>query len=336
MKKLLVIIAAVMLTLTLAGCTKEVEVPVIEYVDREVEVEVEVEKELPVIPAEVTMADLDMYLGRPDVQYVDLRNFDDKMAAGYISGFEFIPFFDYLEYEGILVRTDGDWVFDADDIKLAAGLRALFNDDKTIFLMCGSGTRAGYVKAALEELGYDDVINVGGISTYLDGDAVNAVPGDDSYTINMDKKGPYTPGTYFGIDGAHGYTAVVVVGPAGAITTLKFDAIVVDLDIMVDELEVDPDEAYVTLYKTKQNLGFDYNMVNFGATYEWFQHADMLADAIIAAQMWDADWAIIPGVDGGHDKFDVTDPEVIDDLAGVTIGIEGFYAAFMDAISQAE
>ncbi len=482
MKKLLIFIVALSLTFTLAGCTTE----------KIVEVEVEVPAELPEIPAVVNMANLDDYLGRPDVQYVDLRNFDDKMASGYIAGFEFIPFFDYLEYEGILVRQTG-WTFTADDIKIAAGLETLFNPDKTIFLMCGSGTRAGYVLAALESLGYDNVINVGGIGTYLEGDAINAVPGDDVYTINMDKKGPFTPGTYFGYDPVGGYQTTVIIGPAGgivnvvfdavngnstkqndgfdygmvargatyewfehanmladyvvanqgwgdivldetditglnaqtwtghhfieinhdvvidaiagvtigaegfvlswndaisqasstdlavveidatpeewaaahengftytdgvyfgmdeahgysAVVTIEggfivdvfFDAIVVALDIIVDPLEVDPDEATVTNYTTKQVLGFDYNMKAYsGGTYEWFEMANMLGDAIVDAQEWSAAWDIIPGTDGGHDKFDVTDADVIDAVAGVTVGIEGFKVAFDEALIQA-
>jgi rhodanese-related sulfurtransferase len=170
MKKILVLIATIALSLTLAGCTP-----------KEVEKIVEVEKELPAIPAEVTMEDVDMYLGRPDVQYVDLRNFDDKMASGYIAGFEFIPFFDYLEATGALVRTDG-WNHDAANIQNQATIFGLFDEDKTIFLMCGSGTRAGFVKSALEELGYENVINVGGIANYT-GD--NKVLGDGSYNVEV-------------------------------------------------------------------------------------------------------------------------------------------------------
>ncbi len=322
MKKLLVIIAALTLTLTLAGCTteviKEVEVEKIVYQDKEVEVE----KELPVIPAEVTMADVDMYLGRPDVQYVDLRNFDDKMASGYIAGFEMIPFFDYLEYEGILVRTDKDWIFDAADIRIATALEGLFDDDKTIFLMCGSGTRAGYVKAALESLGYDDVINVGGITAYLGGDATNVVLGDDVYTINMDKKGSFTPGTYFGYDSVGGYQTTVVIGPAGGIVNVVFDAVNGD--------------------STKQNDGFDYGMVAFGgADYEWFEHANMLADYIVANQGWGEiilDEDDLTGLNAstvGHHFIEINHDGAVDAVAGVTIGAEGFVLSWNTAIAQA-
>jgi len=317
MKKLLIIIAVFTLTLTLAGCTKEVikevEVEKIVYQDKIVEVE----KELPVIPAEVTMADVDMYLGRPDVQYVDLRNFDDKMSAGYISGFEFIPFFDYLEYEGILVRQTG-WAFTADDIKIPTALEALFSEDKTIFLMCGSGTRAGYVKAALESLGYDNVINVGGISTYLEGDATNFVTGDDMYTINMDKKGSYTPGTYFGYDLVGGYQTTVVIGPAGGIVDVVFDA------------------AYHGT--TKQNLGDAYML---GSGKSWATEADELANYIIAKQGWgeiildETDIAGLNASNVPHHFIEINHDGAVDAVAGVTIGAEGFVLSWNLAIEQA-
>ncbi|MCK5388391.1 MAG: hypothetical protein KAJ22_03825, partial [Candidatus Izimaplasma sp.] len=88
MRKIMILFVALALTLTLAGCTKEVIVEV----EVPVDVIVEVPIELPDIPTNLDMEDLDDYLGRPDVQYVDLRNFDDKLNSGYIAGFEFIPF----------------------------------------------------------------------------------------------------------------------------------------------------------------------------------------------------------------------------------------------------
>ena len=75
-------------------------------------------------------------------------------------------------------------------------------------------------------------------------------------------------------------------------------------------------------------------MVTYGgAELEWYEQANELAAAILAAQGWNADWAII--VDGDHESFDPTDQEVIDDVAGVTITTNGFQDAFEDAIAQA-
>ncbi len=301
MKKLLVLLAAFVLTFALTACGGE---------------------ELPEIPAEVSMDEIDDYLNREDAQYIDLRNWDDKMKSGYISGFEFIPFFDYLEYENILVRTDGNWDFASEDIVSQAGLQGLFDSDKTIFLMCGSGTRAGYVKAALEDLGYENVINVGGISDY---DGANMVVGDGSYVINPDVKGDYTPGTYYGFDPVGDYMAIVVVNEKGGIANVIFDAI---------------DRG-----TTKQNLGYDYGMGNTdegGDTMEWFEHANMLADYVMANQGWE-------GIDLTETAFDsswtaLTVPHHViefdadnnpDSVAGVTVGAEGFVFAWNDAIAQA-
>ncbi len=290
MKKFALLFVAFALTLALAGCGNN----------------------LPDIPDEVDMENIDEYLGRSDVQYVDLRNFDDKMNAGYIAGFEFIPFFDYLEYEGILVR-DGDWEFEADEILSESGLTALFDMDKTIFLMCGSGTRAGYVMAALEELGYENVYNVGGIADYT-GD--NKVLGDGSYTLNPLVKGDYTPGTYFGLDEDSGYMATVVINEKGGIEEVILDAL----------YEKDPDrdpETDNSYWTTKQALGEGYDMDTSpdGENF-WFTQANTLAEAILDNQGWDDAWAITDG----H----------FDDFAGVTVSIDGLKLAFEEAIGQAE
>jgi len=131
------------------------------------------------LPEEVTMENVDEVLEAQNVQLVDLRNWDDKMNAGYIAGFEMIPFFDYLEQQEILVRTDGDWEFAAADIVDQTMLENFFDKDAdAIYLMCGSGTRAGFVMAALESIGYTNVHNAGGIKDYT-GD--NKVLGDSTY-----------------------------------------------------------------------------------------------------------------------------------------------------------
>lgn len=139
------------------------------------------------VPETLEMNQVDEYLFNENFQFVDVRNFDDQMADGWIRGFEFIPFFDYLEYMDILVRVDG-WDFDESAIKDENAIKALFDEDKYIVLMCASGTRAGFVKDALEYLDYNNVYNVGGLSDY-EGD--NKVFGDGEYTINMQHPAMY-------------------------------------------------------------------------------------------------------------------------------------------------
>jgi len=113
---------------------------------------------------EITMENIDEYLSA-DARFVDLRNFSDQLSGGYIAGFELVPFFQYLEGRA-LVRNTG-WEFSSADVVSEAVLENVFGDKEgAVVLMCGSGTRAGYVKAALDEIGYTKVINAGGIRDY--------------------------------------------------------------------------------------------------------------------------------------------------------------------------
>ena len=127
------------------------------------------------------MTNVDKILGRPGAKYVDLRNVADKYVSGYIDGFELVSFFEYLEGNA-LVRNTG-WDFTAADIQSAAVLENVFGaKDREVFLMCGSGTRAGYVLAALEEIGYENVYNVGGIRDYA---GENKVLGDAEFVLSV-------------------------------------------------------------------------------------------------------------------------------------------------------
>jgi rhodanese-related sulfurtransferase len=134
---------------------------------------------LQALPGEVTMENIDQYLGREGAKYVDLRNVADKYTGGYIDGFEFVSFFEYLEGNAF-VRNNG-WEFSEEDIVNAAVLENIFGaKDREVFLMCGSGTRAGYAKAALEAIGYETVFNVGGIRDYS---GENKILGDESFRL---------------------------------------------------------------------------------------------------------------------------------------------------------
>jgi hypothetical protein len=170
--------------------------------------------------------------------------------------------------------------------------------------MCGSGTRAAFVKAALESAGYENVYNVGGIADYS-GDYL--VLGDGSYTINMPVKGDYTPGIYYGLDEESLYMATVIINSAGGIEEIIFDQV----------------RQQGEQWTTKQNLGEAYDM---GDGNYWFTHANLLSDAVVANQGWSADWTIVDG------SFE----EGIDAVAGVTVSVDGLKVAFEEAIGQAE
>lgn len=133
------------------------------------------------LPETVDMSNIDSFLDRPGAKYVDLRNVGDKYTNGYIDGFEFVSFFEYID-NNALVRNNG-WEFSAADIVSEARLVNIFGaKDREVFVMCASGTRAGYVKAALEEIGYQKVYNVGGMRDYA---GQRAVLGDDSFELSI-------------------------------------------------------------------------------------------------------------------------------------------------------
>ncbi|MGS0972100.1 MAG: rhodanese-like domain-containing protein [Candidatus Izemoplasmataceae bacterium] len=127
---------------------------------------------------EITMVNLDLYMERDEVQYVDLRNFDAKFAAGYIDGFEMIPFFDYLDNRAF--DRNHTYMFDPNQILNEDIMTTYFDQEKTIFLYADGCIRADYVREVLLHLGYEKVFTLGGYFEY-NGDF--NILGDSSYEI---------------------------------------------------------------------------------------------------------------------------------------------------------
>ncbi|MFV0440571.1 MAG: rhodanese-like domain-containing protein [Lachnospirales bacterium] len=128
----------------------------------------------------VDMTNIDQYLHRDNAVYVDVRDFADQFAGGYIRGFTMVPFTQYLENRAV-VKNDG-WNFTEADVVGEEYLTNVFgeNKDAEIFVMCASGTKSGYIADVLTGIGYTNVQNVGGIKDY---DGENKVMGDGEYTI---------------------------------------------------------------------------------------------------------------------------------------------------------
>ncbi|TVP94271.1 MAG: rhodanese-like domain-containing protein [Acholeplasmatales bacterium] len=114
----------------------------------------------------VTMKNIDNHLNQPGIDYIDLRSWDEVSQFGHIRGFDIIPFYETLEAQGILVRVGGSWTFHPEAIVDEAALRALFDETATLYIMCRTGNRSGFVVEALKHLGYTDVYNLGGIVDY--------------------------------------------------------------------------------------------------------------------------------------------------------------------------
>ena len=114
------------------------------------------------------------YYGRPDVMYIDTRDFGDYMKK-HIRNFEAIPFF------ALIYNAEAHT--DATKVQLYGGtpaepvpvyeesdqiLEALFPKDKTLFIMCQSGGRVGMLMNIMAARGWDmsKVYNIGGMAQY--------------------------------------------------------------------------------------------------------------------------------------------------------------------------
>lgn len=124
----------------------------------------------------ITMENVDDYMFRDDVQYVDLRNFDSRFLDGFIYSFESIPFYDYLDYRAF-DRND-TYVFEPSHIISERQIERFFDKDKTIFLYADGCVRSGYILDLLTYLGYDSVFTLGGFFNY---EGEHKVLGDGRY-----------------------------------------------------------------------------------------------------------------------------------------------------------
>lgn len=124
----------------------------------------------------IGVENLDQYLNRDDVVYIDLRDFKDY-SMKHLRNFEVIPYFAYIfnanaNTDETMVQLYGGTI----DAPVAvykesdALLNALFPKDKTIFLMCQSGGRVAQMMKILEVKGYDmnKIYNVGGMGQFTD------------------------------------------------------------------------------------------------------------------------------------------------------------------------
>lgn len=132
---------------------------------------------------------IDNYLGRSDAVYRDVRLLEDpgnyaaiggdSYLSGFVDGFEVVPYPFIAEVSGLpaevgevkmphtLFHKDGDkWVPNYEESLDI--VKALFPQDKVIFLMCGGGGYSGMMKDLLVSLGWDKdkIYDVGGYWFY--------------------------------------------------------------------------------------------------------------------------------------------------------------------------
>lgn len=133
------------------------------------------------ITSPINSTNLDNYLFREDVQYVDVRDAKGVLQDGYISGFVSIPYYSIIasfnEYEALykmenIEKDDGSIIYagqvggfvpqyeESEDI-----IKSLFSSNKYIFIVSFSGSESAYVINLLIQLGYNPSLlyNVGGV-----------------------------------------------------------------------------------------------------------------------------------------------------------------------------
>ena len=135
-----------------------------------------------VITSPINPYNLDDYMFRNDIQYVDLRSSRFVLEEGYVAGFQFIPFYNIIASfsgEGTLFKMERKK--DDDGNNVYAGqiggftalyeesesiIKSLFEEDKYIFLISQAGSESSYLINLLIQLGYDGnlLYNVGGVS----------------------------------------------------------------------------------------------------------------------------------------------------------------------------
>ena len=119
----------------------------------------------------INVYNLDKYLFRDDVIYIDLRSTEMILEEGHIAGFKFIPFYDFIaSYSGdntLYKMRSGGQVggFVAQYKQSEAIINSLFEKDKYIFFVSQGGSESGYAINLLIQLGCDGnlLYNVGGV-----------------------------------------------------------------------------------------------------------------------------------------------------------------------------
>lgn len=140
----------------------------------------------------INVGNLDKYLNRDDVLYIDIRDYDDY-SKKHFKNFEVIPYFGYIFNEEADTNPEM--------IQLYAGtpeepvevyeqsdalLNAMFPQDQNLFIMCEKGGRVTQLMKILDSRGYDmsKIYNVGGVGQYTDSKYTEHLT--DTYEFNLE------------------------------------------------------------------------------------------------------------------------------------------------------
>ena len=129
----------------------------------------------------INTTNLDKYMFRDDVQYIDLRSPKMIMNEGYIAGFQFIPYYSIIgsfssnvtlyrmenkyDEEGNYISAGRVGGFTAQYVESQTIIESIFSKEKYIFCISQGGTESGYVINLLIQLGYNPELlyNIGGV-----------------------------------------------------------------------------------------------------------------------------------------------------------------------------
>lgn len=176
LKKLIAVLSLSVLLTACAAPATSAEEPANEPVSLELPAPRSTEGDFSIDASAINQDNLDQYLGRDDVVYIDLRDYNDY-AKKHFKNFEVIPFFAYIWNENAhtdesMVQIYGGSLEEpvATYTSSEAILNTIFPMDKTIFLMCQSGGRVAMMMNILEDNGYDmnKIYNIGGLAQYTD------------------------------------------------------------------------------------------------------------------------------------------------------------------------
>lgn len=122
----------------------------------------------------INSSNLTDYLGRSDVLYIDVRDYEDY-AKKHLRNFESISYFAFIWNAEAYTNDEMIQLYggeEADPIPVYEEsdkiLEVLFPKDKTIFIMCQSGGRVENLMKILAARGWDmsKIYNIGGLARY--------------------------------------------------------------------------------------------------------------------------------------------------------------------------
>lgn len=140
----------------------------------------------------INVDNLDEYLNREDVLYIDIRDYKDY-AKKHFKNFEILPYFGYIfnaeaNTNAEMIQLYGGTpeepveVYEQSDVLL----NVMFPQDKALFIMCEKGGRVTQLMQILDARGYDmsKVYNVGGVGQYTDSKYANHLT--DTYELGLE------------------------------------------------------------------------------------------------------------------------------------------------------